>query len=66
MKKDLQFVVNREGEKIAVVIGIQEYEELLEQLEDLQAIKEYEEAKGSGESSVPFDDAIARIERSRK
>ena len=66
MAKELQFVINQQGEKVAVVIGIREYEELLEQLEDSQAIKEYEEAKASGETAVPFEDAIARIERSRK
>jgi PHD/YefM family antitoxin component YafN of YafNO toxin-antitoxin module len=64
--KELQFVVNQHGEKVAVVIGIREYEELLEQLEDLQAIKEYAEAKASGETALPFEDAVARIERSRK
>jgi hypothetical protein len=64
--KELQFQVDQHGEKIAVVIGIRECEELLEQLEDLQATKEYEEAKASGETAVPFEEAIARIERSRK
>ena len=66
MAKELQFVVDQHGEKIAVVIGIREYEELLEQLEDLQATKEYEEAKASGETAAPFEEAIARIERRRK
>ena len=66
MSKEHQFVVNKRGEKVAVVISIEEYEEILEQLEDLDAIREYEEAKASGETSVPFDEAIARIERNRK
>ena len=66
MSKERQFVVNKRGEKVAVVISIEEYEEILEQLEDLDAIREYEEAKASGETSVPFDEAIARIERNRK
>ena len=66
MAKERQFVLNKRGEKIAVVISIEEYEEILEQLEDLDAIREYEEAKASGETPVPFDEAIARIERNRK
>ena len=66
MGKDRQFVVNERGEKIAVVISIEEYEKILEELEDLEAIREYEEAKASGETPVPFDEAIARIERNRK
>jgi len=64
--KERQFVVNERGEKVAVVISIEEYEKILEELEDLEAIREYEEAKASGETPVPFDEAIARIERNRK
>ncbi len=66
MGKQRQFVVNERGEKVAVVISIEEYEKILEELEDLEAIREYEEAKASGETPVPFDEAIARIERNRK
>jgi PHD/YefM family antitoxin component YafN of YafNO toxin-antitoxin module len=66
MGKERQFVVNERGEKVAVVISIEEYEELLEELEDREAIREYDEAKASGEIPVPFDEAIARIERNRK
>jgi hypothetical protein len=58
-----QFVVNERGEKIAVVISIEEYEKLLE---DPEAVREYEEAKASGETPIPLDEAIARIERNRK
>ncbi len=66
MGKERQFVVNERGEKVAIVISIEEYEKILEELEDLEAIREYEEAKASGETPVPFDEAIARIERNRK
>jgi PHD/YefM family antitoxin component YafN of YafNO toxin-antitoxin module len=66
MGKERQFVVNERGEKVAVVISIEEYEKILEELEDLEAIREYEEAKASGETPVSFDEAIARIERNRK
>jgi PHD/YefM family antitoxin component YafN of YafNO toxin-antitoxin module len=66
MGRERQFVVNERGERIAVVISIEDYEEMLEELEDLEAIREYEEAKASGEASVPFDDAVARIERNRR
>ncbi|MGB7845250.1 MAG: type II toxin-antitoxin system prevent-host-death family antitoxin [Candidatus Acidiferrum sp.] len=66
MGNERQFVVNERGEKIAVVISIEEYEKILEELEDRDAIRDYEEAKASGEIPVPFDEAIARIERNRK
>jgi PHD/YefM family antitoxin component YafN of YafNO toxin-antitoxin module len=60
-----QFLVNDQGEKIAVVISVAEYEKILEDLEDAEALREYHEAKASGEVGVPFDEAIERIERER-
>ena len=65
MAKPKQFVTDENGVRVAVVLDIREYEGLLEELEDLQAIREYEEAKALGETPVPFDEAIARIERER-
>ena len=64
--KERQFVVNERGERVAVVLSIEEYEKILEELEDREAIREYEEAKASGETHVPLEEAIARIERNRK
>ncbi|MGC1490961.1 MAG: hypothetical protein WA798_06265, partial [Candidatus Acidiferrum sp.] len=58
-------LTNEKGEKIAVIIAIEEYEKLLEELEDLWAIREFEEAKVSGEVPVPFEEAVERIEGQR-
>ena len=66
MKEPTQFLTNEKGEKVAVVIGIEEYEKLLEELEDLEDIRAYDEAVASGESPIPFEQAIAEIKRSRK
>ena len=38
---------------------------MLEELEDAEALREYHEAKSSGEVGVPFDEAVERIERER-
>jgi len=66
MKEPTQFLTNEKGERTAVVISIEEYEKLLEELEELEDIRAYDEAKASGETPVPFDEAVARIERNRK
>jgi hypothetical protein len=66
MKEPTHFLTNEKGEKIAVVISIEEYQKLLEELEDLEDIRAYDEAKASRETPVPFDEAVARIERNRK
>ncbi len=66
MKEPTQFLVNEKGEKVAVVIGIKEYEKILEELEELEGIRAFDEAEASGETPIPFDQAIAEIKRSRK
>ena len=65
MAKERQFVMNERGEKIAAVISIEEYEKILEDLDDREAIREYREAKAADGKPIPFDEAIARIERNR-
>lgn len=65
MKAPTQFLTNEKGERIAVVISVEEYEELLDEIEDLQAVREYDEAKASGETPIPLEQALAEIERER-
>lgn len=48
-----QFVVDEKGEKIAVVIPIKEYYELMEDLEDLAEL-----AKRREEPTVPLEEVI--------
>ncbi len=66
MAKDPRFVLNKRGEKVAVVLSIEEYEELLEEIEDLQAVREYEKAKASGDTPMPLEQALTEIRRNRK
>jgi hypothetical protein len=55
----------RTRRKNRFAISIEEYEKLLVEIEDQEAIREYLEAKAAGEKPAPFDEAIARIERNR-
>ena len=66
MKRPTRFLTNENGEKIAVIIEIQEYEKILEELEELEDIRAYDEAEASGETPVPFDEATSRIEKKRE
>jgi hypothetical protein len=51
-----QFVVDEKGEKVAAVIPIEEYYELMEDLEDLAAI-----ASQRNEEFVPWEDVVKRL-----
>ena len=66
MPRAKQFVTDENGVRVAVVLDIKEYEELLDDLEDLQAVREYEEAKASGEVPIPLEQALDEIRRNRK
>jgi hypothetical protein len=64
--KEPQFLTNAKGERIKVVIDIDEYEKILEELEDLEDIRAVDERKAAGEVPIPFDQALAEIRRNRK
>jgi hypothetical protein len=66
MKEPTQFLTNEKGEKIAVVIGIEEYEKILEELEDLEDIRACDEARALGETPIPLEQALAENRRNRK
>ena len=61
-----QYVINKDGQRVSVVIDIKEYDKLLEDLEELEAIRAFDRAKASGEKGIPFDHAMSEIERRQK
>jgi hypothetical protein len=65
IKAPTQFLTNEKGEKIAVVLSIEEYEKILEELEDLEDIRAYDEAKASGETPIPLEQALDENQRRR-
>jgi hypothetical protein len=55
-----KFLKNRKGEKVSVVLDIQEYKKLME------AIRAFDAAKASGETPVPYEQVLKEIERLRR
>jgi hypothetical protein len=66
MPKAPKFLTDEHGNKISVVLDIKDYEKMLEELEDLDDIRAYDEAKASGETAVPYRRSSERTKRSRK
>ena len=64
-----QFLIHERGERTAVVLPIEEYKELLERLEDNEALREADEALAAierGEDEVvPWEQARREIEEER-
>lgn len=61
-----KFLVDEQGQRVAVLLDISDYEKLLDELDELDAIKAYDAAKASGEDSIPLEDALAKVDRNRK
>lgn len=60
------YITDNAGKKISVVLTIKEFKELMEELEEMDDIKLYDEAQKPIEPSVPIDDAFKGIEAKRK
>jgi hypothetical protein len=56
MQKNHQFVTDAEGRKTAVIVPIEEYEEMMEDLEMGRAARE-----SKGQSPLPFEDVVKEL-----
>lgn len=66
VKINENFVVDHEGHKIGVFLKIEEYEKMLDEIEELDEIRAYDKAKASRDEAIPFDRATREIEKKRK
>ena len=63
MPENQQIIRDSKGNKIGVFLPIEEYEKILDQLEELEDIKAYDEYKASEEESIPLREAIKQRKR---
>ncbi len=61
-----QYITDNKGKKISVVLPMKDFKAIMEELEELEDIKLYDEAKKSNEPSIPIDEAFKMIEAKRK
>jgi poly(A) polymerase Pap1 len=61
-----QYIIDKKGNRISVVIPVTEFETIMDELEELEDIRLYDEAKSVNESSIPIDKAFEMIEEKRK
>jgi hypothetical protein len=53
-----QYITDKTGNKTAVILPIEEFQELLEDLEDLVILAERRD-----EPTIPFDEVVARLKK---
>ncbi len=61
-----RYLVDERGQRVAVVLDLDDYNKLLEELAELDDIRAYDAAKASGEKPIPIEQALAEIERKSK
>ena len=57
-----QYVVDENQRPQAVLLPLAEWERIVEELDDLDDIRAYDEAKNAPEEPVPFEQAVREIQ----
>lgn len=60
-----QFVTDDQGKKLAVILPIEEYDKLMEELEELEDIKRFDASQKSEREFVDAEQAFEEIESER-
>ncbi len=60
------YVVDENGARVGVILPMEEYRKLMEELEELESIRAYDAAKNSADEAIPFDQAVREIEQNRR
>ena len=61
-----RYVTDDAGNRVAVILDLEQYEALTEAAEELDALRAYDEAKAANDEAIPFDQAIREIEQARQ
>jgi hypothetical protein len=58
----LQYVVDEKQQPQAVLVPLAEWERIVEDLDELDDIRAYDEAKAGPQTPIPFDQAVREIQ----
>lgn len=61
-----QFVTDNNGNKLAVILPIKEYNKMVDDLEELEDIKRYDAAKKGEQEFIVAEEAFKEIEEKRE
>ncbi len=50
-----QYIIDENGQRVSVVLEIGAYQKLLEDLEELESIRAYDQAKSRDDEAIPFE-----------
>jgi PHD/YefM family antitoxin component YafN of YafNO toxin-antitoxin module len=58
-----QFLTDEKGNIISIVIPLDEYKRIMEDLEELEDIRLFDEVKGRNEKSIPFEEYLKKRQK---
>ena len=61
-----KYLVDEKQRRKAVVLPVAEWERILEELEELDDIRAYDEAKEGPQESIPFEQAVREVEAEKR
>ncbi len=61
-----QYITDNSGKKISAILTIKEFKTIMDELEDLEDIKLYDESKNDRSPAIAKNKAMAMIEAERK
>ncbi len=61
-----QFITDKKGKKLSVIVSMKEYNKLIEEMEELEDIRLYDEGMAHKGKSIPIDIAFKQIEAKRR
>ncbi len=61
-----RYITDSEGNRLGVLLSLEEYQHLLDELEELNEIRAYDAAKQSDDEVISFEQATAEIESQRQ
>jgi len=61
--KDPQYITDKKGKKLSVILSITQYKKMLEELEELEDIRLYDNVKARKEKTIPFTQYLQRRQK---
>lgn len=60
-----QFITDNTGKKLSVILPVEEFNAIMEELDEIEDIHLYDNSKKNDEPSIPIDEAFKEIEANR-
>jgi len=64
-EREEKFLVDAKGDRVGVLLRMEDYRELVEDAEELEAIRAFDSAKASGGQAILLEKALQDIDRTR-